>query len=732
MATPLLIFRSMGTVLEIHSATLGEQLVDKVVRSAFATAKHDIGDADSVDGAHGSVCDTGLELGVLGGLFGPTGGDTMCDKSVGECMVGDAGLEIGSMGCDAVRNEVTVSDVDSIKDIKGMVGDAGLEIGSIGCDAVRNDVTVGDVDSIKAGHVRDVAAEVVRGDGAGEAPGLQLGPGFNGGQMEEQSVDDVGCCADRLPSLERSDAVRSDAGDGKQTGEEIGSKGCDAVRNGVTGAPVLEEGAGRTRTSGPRTSSTRELLAYLVVELLGALAGAPTLWRIARLGSAPTLGNYLVVKLLVALASAPARWEVAGSAAGQRDFVSQDADGHDGKAFPVQSFVPAQGKGKRKNKSKGKVQHGCGGTATHEGEGATFRCESVGASASDGVTELVQFAADVAAAIRAGLLDGAAVESSRDVFFEMAGALADSDSSFYARAVVCGDDLEVLDAWIAVDVLQGLQRVGGALSSRAKFSKAIKLLYRWMKEYLNEENREYAFLVLQDATGYDFVAEDLDSRQDVVMVYDYVMTYFKDWFAEADSNRMLGYHWRVATILACRCFTDDAFMLSNTIKSLNEALEFIEEHKDLLSENLPPPKGQADKLPSTERGARRKDEGLKDDEELKAEDGWKVKAEDEKQFKHENGIHHKLEGGQDAKSEKGTDPKTEDDFDAKSEEEDAAFSFCEASARVCRSVFRPQTLSLLSPPGARPRPRPVSPMLIRSLSRTSSPDASSPSRESAR
>mmetsp|Transcript_8257 Transcript_8257/g.21999 ORF Transcript_8257/g.21999 Transcript_8257/m.21999 type:complete len:584 (+) Transcript_8257:1-1752(+) len=225
---------------------------------------------------------------------------------------------------------------------------------------------------------------------------------------------------------------------------------------------------------------------------------------------------------------------------------------------------------------------------------------------------------------------------------------------------------------IAVDVLQGLQRVGGALSSRAKFSKAIKLLYRWMKEYLNEENREYAFLVLQDATGYDFVAEDLDSRQDVVMVYDYVMTYFKDWFAEADSNRMLGYHWRVATILACRCFTDDAFMLSNTIKSLNEALEFIEEHKDLLSENLPPPKGQADKLPSTERGARRKDEGLKDDEELKAEDGWKVKAEDEKQFKHENGIHHKLEGGQDAKSEKGTDPKTEDDFDAKSEEEEDA------------------------------------------------------------
>ena len=104
------------------------------------------------------------------------------------------------------------------------------------------------------------------------------------------------------------------------------------------------------------------------------------------------------------------------------------------------SFVPVQGKGKRKNKNKGREQHGCGGKATHEGEGATLRCESVDTSASDGVAELAQFAAGVAAAIRAGLLDGAAVESSKDVFFEMAEALADSDSSFNSRAVVCGDD----------------------------------------------------------------------------------------------------------------------------------------------------------------------------------------------------------------------------------------------------------------------------------------------------
>jgi len=95
-----------------------------------------------------------------------------------------------------------------------------------------------------------------------------------------------------------------------------------------------------------------------------------------------------------------------------------------GAGSPAQPFAMVVGKGKRKGKHKGKAA-----------KGQQF----------EGVVELVEYASAVAALSRAGRLGAAAAEASYFRFFELAGALAEADPSFDARAVVRGDDLEVLD-----------------------------------------------------------------------------------------------------------------------------------------------------------------------------------------------------------------------------------------------------------------------------------------------
>lgn len=132
-----------------------------------------------------------------------------------------------------------------------------------------------------------------------------------------------------------------------------------------------------------------------------------------------------------------------------------------------------------------------------------------------------------------------------------------------------------------VDVLQGLQRLAAVLPHKTKFPKVIKLLCRWMREYMNIDSREYVFQVLQGVAKCEFLTEDPDARQDVVEVFEYVLAYFSQWFDKSDTTRKFSLCWRVSTVLACRCFTDDAFTLAATIAKLNEALTVLEEHREL-------------------------------------------------------------------------------------------------------------------------------------------------------
>jgi len=137
-----------------------------------------------------------------------------------------------------------------------------------------------------------------------------------------------------------------------------------------------------------------------------------------------------------------------------------------------------------------------------------------------------------------------------------------------------------------VDVLQGLERLAAVLPQRTKFPKVVKLLYRWIKEYMNVDNREYVFRVLNDVTKLPFLAEDKEGRQDVICVFEYVLTYNTQWFEQDDKHRMLGRAWQLASVLWCQCFTDDAFTLSSTISKLTAAFAIIEEHKSAVDTYL--------------------------------------------------------------------------------------------------------------------------------------------------
>jgi len=137
-----------------------------------------------------------------------------------------------------------------------------------------------------------------------------------------------------------------------------------------------------------------------------------------------------------------------------------------------------------------------------------------------------------------------------------------------------------------VDVLQGLERLAAVLPQKTKFPKVVKLLYRWIKEYMNVDNREYVFRVLNDVTKLPFLAEDKEGRQDVICVFEYVLTYNSQWFEQDDKHRMIGRAWQLASVLWCQCFTDDAFTLSSTITKLNAVFALIEEHKSAVDSYL--------------------------------------------------------------------------------------------------------------------------------------------------
>lgn len=135
-----------------------------------------------------------------------------------------------------------------------------------------------------------------------------------------------------------------------------------------------------------------------------------------------------------------------------------------------------------------------------------------------------------------------------------------------------------------IPALEGLTRLSNLIPQKSKFTKVIKLLLRWIKEHGNMDSRQHVFQVLHSMATHEFITEDPDARQDVISVYEYVLGYFQEWFDQSPEHKMLGESWRVATVLACRCFTDDAFMLSSTISKLNEALKMLESHQDAFAE----------------------------------------------------------------------------------------------------------------------------------------------------
>mmetsp|Transcript_66738 Transcript_66738/g.186039 ORF Transcript_66738/g.186039 Transcript_66738/m.186039 type:complete len:627 (+) Transcript_66738:86-1966(+) len=137
-----------------------------------------------------------------------------------------------------------------------------------------------------------------------------------------------------------------------------------------------------------------------------------------------------------------------------------------------------------------------------------------------------------------------------------------------------------------IETLEGLQRLAAVLPHKSKFTKGIRLVHRWMKEYMNQDNREFVFEVLQEVAELEFLTEDPDARGDVILVFEYLLTYYAKWFEEEPPRGMLASYWRLATVLACRCFTDDAFTLTATISKLNEALVLLENHRELLGDRV--------------------------------------------------------------------------------------------------------------------------------------------------
>eukprot|EP00933_Yihiella_yeosuensis_P013838 TRINITY_DN12641_c0_g1_i5.p1 TRINITY_DN12641_c0_g1~~TRINITY_DN12641_c0_g1_i5.p1 ORF type:complete len:559 (+),score=132.91 TRINITY_DN12641_c0_g1_i5:89-1765(+) len=162
-----------------------------------------------------------------------------------------------------------------------------------------------------------------------------------------------------------------------------------------------------------------------------------------------------------------------------------------------------------------------------------------------------------------------------------------------------------------VDILQGLNRLAAVLPQKSKFPKVIKLLHRWLKEYMNIDNREYVFVVLNNITRLEHLAQDRESRHDVLVTFEYVLTYFQEWFEMNESNQMLREAWRTATILTCGCYTDDAFTLNGIMRQLGEAFSLIEKHQATIESHLEDKAKREAKLEFKAEVAKLEEKGIK-------------------------------------------------------------------------------------------------------------------------
>jgi len=188
-----------------------------------------------------------------------------------------------------------------------------------------------------------------------------------------------------------------------------------------------------------------------------------------------------------------------------------------------------------------------------------------------------------------------------------------------------------------------------------------------MKEYMNLENREYVFKVLDGIANCNFLVDDPGTRQDVIQVFEYSLGYYSAWFDKGPEHSLFRQSWSVGAVLACKCYADDSFVLSATLAKLGEAMELLEKHRD-----------QIGVVPETraERRLRAKKEEEDDKDKLKAkseDDGdSEVKSEDD--------------GNMSVKGEMDDEEEDEDDAKGFKKEEEAKGKVkAEDKAAVARS-----------------------------------------------
>lgn len=171
-----------------------------------------------------------------------------------------------------------------------------------------------------------------------------------------------------------------------------------------------------------------------------------------------------------------------------------------------------------------------------------------------------------------------------------------------------------------LDILQGLHRLAAVLPQKNKFPKVIKLLHRWIKEYMNLDSREYIFQVLDKLSKAEWIGDEWEPRQDVIVIFEYVLAYNKQWFDESERNQMLAQAWQLSTVTFCKCFTDDAFTMNSTIQRLNEVFALIEKQKPVIDLYLQDQsKREATKLEAKREAAKlEKKEEIKDEAKLEA------------------------------------------------------------------------------------------------------------------
>lgn len=149
---------------------------------------------------------------------------------------------------------------------------------------------------------------------------------------------------------------------------------------------------------------------------------------------------------------------------------------------------------------------------------------------------------------------------------------------------------------VPVDVIDGLRRLTGFMLKKEKFYKCMEMLYRWIKEYMSRENRQYVFIALSNAIESGHLVHDNDTRTQVLLIFEYTLAYYDYWFTEPGKGKnreAFKRFWRVASVLRVHCHTDDAFTLNTTIQSLNDVMKSIEEDSlsalngDDADENVP-------------------------------------------------------------------------------------------------------------------------------------------------